>query len=82
MVVLTTPTASSTIVSLVRTRGREEVVLFKDHSAVLRHLTSFDYAAMGVFWLLAHGLIEASRFAPHSPTTVSDSNGGVMKIAQ
>jgi superfamily II DNA or RNA helicase len=79
-VVLATPAALPTVGSLVRTRGRDWVVLSIDHPDVvrLRPLTGSEEDAIGMFWPLEHNLVASSSFAPPDPTAAGDSIGGIL----
>jgi hypothetical protein len=79
-VALATPAALPTVGSLVRTRGRDWVVLASDHPEVLRlrPLTGSENDAIGLFWPLEQSLVDSSHFAPPDPATAGDSIGGVL----
>jgi len=79
-VVMATPTALPAVGSLVRTRGRDWVVLSSDHPDVLRlrPLTGSENDAIGVFWPLEHGLVHSAHFGPPDPLNAGDSIGGVL----
>lgn len=78
-VALATPAAFPVVGSLVRTRGRDWVVLSSDHLDVvrLRPLTGSDDDAIGVFWPLEHELVESSSFSRPDPSAAGDSIGGI-----
>ena len=80
VVALAPSAALPAVGSLVRTRGRDWVVLASDHPRVLRlrPLTGSEEDAIGVFWELEHDLVESSRFAPPDPTTAGDFLGGIL----
>lgn len=77
---LAIPAGLPTVGSLVRTRGRDWVVLASDLPQVvrLRPLTGSDHDAIGLFWPLEHNLVESSHFPPPDPATAGDSIGGVL----
>ncbi|MGI8826226.1 MAG: hypothetical protein ACR2JC_11385 [Chloroflexota bacterium] len=77
---LATPAALPTVGSLVRTRGRDWVVLSSDHPDVvrLRPLTGSEDDAIGLFWPLEHDLVQSSSFAPPDPAAAGDSIGGIL----
>jgi len=79
-VALATPTALPAVGSLVRTRGRDWVVLASDHPRVLRlrPLTGSEEDAIGVLWALEHDLVQSSHFVPPDPTTAGDFLGGIL----
>ena len=80
MAVVPHPEAAPSVGSLVRTRGRDWVVLSSDHPDVLRlrPLTGSDEDAVGLFWPLEHNLVASSHFSPPDPATAGDSIGGVL----
>jgi SNF2 family DNA or RNA helicase len=79
-VVLATRAALPSVGSLVRTRGRDWVVLASDHPDVvrLRPLTGSEVDAIGLFWPLEHNLVDSSSFAPPDPSAAGDSIGGIL----
>jgi hypothetical protein len=79
-VALATPAALPAVGSLVRTRGRDWVVLSSDHADVvwLRQLTGSDEDASGVFWPLEREAVHSSSFAPPDPSVAGDSIGCIL----
>jgi hypothetical protein len=79
-VALATPVGLPAVGSLVRTRGRDWVVLGSDHPEVLRlrPLTGSELDAVGLYWPLEHDLVKASHFALPDAASAGDSIGGVL----